>query len=246
MSSSSSASSLSDALTLGTNNQAFDSTVAMNGTQALPEPYEVTLPEIVVTPGSNNTSLADNTTLAEEITSAPSIGDTLTEATAQAETLNVAGDMAVLSAAQEKTEPRKKGFRGWLANKFQPLLASIGGTSAETKPYLQNLTGGNTLESVTSTSDTLNQSIGSYADNGISMPSMSESLSDATDITSTDNSQSQTFNSDVQQNTGGSQRNVTIDRVCDQIVINVENTDGQGADEIRSRILEVLNEIVEG
>ena len=245
MSSSSSASSLSDALTLGTNNQAFDSTVAMNGTQALPEPYEVTLPEIVVTPGSV-TPGSNSTTLAENIMSAPLMGDTLTESTAQAETLNVAGDMTELSAAQEKTEPRKKGFRGWLANKFQPLLASIGGTSAETKPYLQNLTGGNTLESVTSTSDTLNQSIGSYADNGISMPSMSESLSDATDITSTDNSQSQTFNSDVQQNTGGSQRNVTIDRVCDQIVINVENTDGQGADEIRSRILEVLNEIVEG
>ena len=39
---------------------------------------------------------------------------------------------------------------------------------------------------------------------------------------------------------------VSVDRVCDQIIINVENTDGKGAEEIRSRILEVLNEIVEG
>ena len=102
------------------------------------------------------------------------------------------------------------------------------------------------MQSVNATSDTLNQSMGNHADNSISMPSMSESLSDATDIASTDNSQSQTFNGNVQQSNGGNQRNVTIDRVCDQIVINVENTDGQGADEIRNRILEVLNEIVEG
>ena len=241
MSSSSSASSLSNALTLSEkSNQAFGSTVAMNGAEAMPEPYEVTLPEIVVTPGSNSTTLAEN------ITSAPLMGDTLTDATSRTETLNMAGDMAMQSAAQEKTEPKRKGIRDWFANKFQPLLASIGGASAEAKPYLQNLTGGDTLESVTSVSDTLSQSVGSYADNSISMPSMSESLSDATDIASTDNSQSQTFNSNVQQSNGGNQRNVTIDRVCDQIVINVENTDGQGADEIRNRILEVLNEIVEG
>ena len=52
MSSSSSSSSLSDALSMGdTSNQAFDNAVAMNGPQAMPKPYEVTLPEIVITPG---------------------------------------------------------------------------------------------------------------------------------------------------------------------------------------------------
>ena len=61
MSSSSSSSSLSDALSIGdTSNQAFDNAVAMNGPQAMPKPYEVTLPEIVITPGSNNTELAQD------------------------------------------------------------------------------------------------------------------------------------------------------------------------------------------
>ena len=102
------------------------------------------------------------------------------------------------------------------------------------------------MRSVNATSDTLSLSVGNYADNSISMPSMSESLSDATDIASTDNSQGDMLNSTVQQNSSNTQRSVTVDRVCDQIVINVQNTDGQGVDEIRSRILEVLNEIVEG
>ena len=85
-----------------------------------------------------------------------------------------------------------------------------------------------------------------YAIDDVAAPAMPESLTDATDIANSDNSQSQTFNSSVQESSSNGSRNVTIDRVCDQIVINVENTDGQGAEEIRSRILEVLNEIVEG
>ena len=247
MSSSSSSSSLSDALSMGdTSNQAFDNAVAMNGPQAMPKPYEVTLPEIVVTPGSNNTELAQNiesaSLMGDTLTSASSTGNTVSEASAQSEAVNISNAMPELTKAREKAEPKRKGIRGWLANKFQPLLASVGGTSAE----LHNLTGGDTMQSVNATSDTLNQSMGNYADNSISMPSMSESLSDATDIASTDNSQSQTFNSSVQESSSNGSRNVTIDRVCDQIVINVENTDGQGAEEIRSRILEVLNEIVEG
>ena len=247
MSSSSSSSSLSDALSMGdTSNQAFNNAVAMNGPQAMPKPYEVTLPEIVITPGSNNTELAQDiesaSLMGDTLTSASSTGDTVSEASAQSEAVNISNAMPELTKAREKAEPKRKGIRGWLANKFQPLLASVGGTSAE----LHNLTGGDTMQSVNATSDTLNQSMGNYADNSISMPSMSESLSDATDIASTDNSQSQTFNSSVQESSSNGSRNVTIDRVCDQIVINVENTDGQGAEEIRSRILEVLNEIVEG
>lgn len=85
-----------------------------------------------------------------------------------------------------------------------------------------------------------------YAIDDVAAPAMPESLTDATDIANSDNSQSQTFNSSVRESSSNGSRNVTIDRVCDQIVINVENTDGQGAEEIRSRILEVLNEIVEG
>ena len=174
------------------------------------------------------------------------MGDTLTENTALSETLNAAGEMPDLSSTQEKVEPKKKGFRGWLANKFQPLLASIGGASVEAKPYHRNQIGGDTTDSVTSVSDTLNQTIGNYADNSIPMPSMSESLSDATDISSTDSNQGDTLSNSVLQSSNSSSRNVTVDRVCDQIVINVQNTDGQGTEEIRSRILEVLNEIVEG
>ena len=247
MSSSSSSSSLSDALSMGdTSNQAFDNAVAMNGPQAMPKPYEVTLPEIVITPGSNNTELAQDiesaSLMGDTLTSASSTGDTVSEASTQSEAVNISNAVPELTNAREKAEPKRKGIRGWLANKFQPLLASVGGTSAE----LHNLTGGDTMQSVNATSDTLNQSMGNYADNSISMPSMSESLSDATDIASSDNSQSQTFNSSVQESSSNGSRNVTIDRVCDQIVINVENTDGQGAEEIRSRILEVLNEIVEG
>ena len=247
MSSSSSSSSLSDALSMGdTSNQAFDNAVAMNGPQAMSKPYEVTLPEIVITPGSNNTELAQDigsaSLMGDTLTSASSTGDTVSESSAQSEAVNISNAVPELTNAREKAEPKRKGIRGWLANKFQPLLASVGGTSAE----LHNLTGGDTMQSVNATSDTLNQSMGSYADNSISMPSMSESLSDATDIASSDNSQSQTFNSSVQESSSNGSRNVTIDRVCDQIVINVENTDGQGAEEIRSRILEVLNEIVEG
>ena len=180
--------------------------------------------------------------MGDTLTSASSTGDTVSEASTQSEAVNISNAVLELTNAREKAEPKRKGIRGWLANKFQPLLASVGGTSAE----LHNLTGGDTMQSVNATSDTLNQSMGSYADNSISMPSMSESLSDATDIASSDNSQSQTFNSSVQESSSNGSRNVTIDRVCDQIVINVENTDGQGAEEIRSRILEVLNEIVEG
>ena len=240
-------SNLSNALTLSdTGNQAFDNAVAMNGPQAMPKPFEVTLPEIVITPGSNNTELAQDiesaSLMGDTLTSASSTGDTVSEASAQSEAVNISNAVPELTNAREKAEPKRKGIRGWLANKFQPLLASVGGTSAE----LHNLTGGDTMQSVNATSDTLNQSMGSYADNSISMPSMSESLSDATDIASSDNSQSQTFNSSVQESSSNGSRNVTIDRVCDQIVINVENTDGQGAEEIRSRILEVLNEIVEG
>ena len=247
MSSSSSAISLSDALTLSdSNSQAFGNAVSVNGSQAMPEPYEVTLPEIVVTHSSNNTKLAQNigsaSLMGDTLMSASSTGDTISEASAQSEAVNISNAVPELTNAREKAEPKRKGIRGWLANKFQPLLASVGGTSAE----LHNPTGGDTMRSVNAASDTLSLSMGNYADNSISMPSMSESLSDATDIANTDNSQSQTLNSSVQESSGNGSRNVTIDRVCDQIVINVENTDGQGAEEIRSHILEVLNEIVEG
>ena len=244
-------SNLSNTLTLSdTNNQAFDNAVATNAGDILAQSsemqsavqnlahsttysaityaggqtesdmpaYEVTLPEIVVTPGSGNTELAQNITSAslmgDTLTSASSTGGTILEATAQSETLNAAGD----------------------------ILAQ----SSEMRSAVQNLAGGDTMRSLHATSDTLSQTMSGYADNSLSMPSMSESLSDATDIASTDNSQIQTINSSVQQGSSSGGRNVTIDRVCDQIVINVENTDGQGAEEIRSRILEVLNEIVEG
>ena len=105
---------------------------------------------------------------------------------------------------------------------------------------------GDTFTESRALSETLNQTIGSYADNSISMPSMSESLSAATDISSTDSSKGDTLSDSVLQGSYSSSRNVTVDRVCDQIVINVQNTDGLGTEEIRSRILDVLNEIVEG
>lgn len=78
-----------------------------------------------------------------------------------------------------------------------------------------------------------------------SIAGQSASLRDATEIASAEDGQSLVSNN-VQHTMNGGARSITIDRVCDQIVINVENTDGQGADEIRSQILEVLNEIVEG
>lgn len=49
-----------------------------------------------------------------------------------------------------------------------------------------------------------------------------------------------------QADTGaGNGHSVYIDRVCDQIVINVANTDGAGAETIRYEIMKVLNEICE-
>ncbi|KAA6327233.1 hypothetical protein EZS27_023758, partial [termite gut metagenome] len=41
-------------------------------------------------------------------------------------------------------------------------------------------------------------------------------------------------------------KTVYVDRVCDNIVIHVENTDGKGSDTIRAEIMNVLNEILEG
>lgn len=38
---------------------------------------------------------------------------------------------------------------------------------------------------------------------------------------------------------------VTVDRFCDQIVINVQNTDGKGVEEIRKTVINVLKEVVE-
>lgn len=44
---------------------------------------------------------------------------------------------------------------------------------------------------------------------------------------------------------GGGGRTIRIDRVCDQIVIHVQNTDGKGTDTIRQEIIKVFNEIYE-
>lgn len=43
----------------------------------------------------------------------------------------------------------------------------------------------------------------------------------------------------------GGGRTIQIDRVCDQIVIHVQNTDGKGTDTIRQEIIKVFNEIYE-
>lgn len=40
-------------------------------------------------------------------------------------------------------------------------------------------------------------------------------------------------------------RVVRIDRMCDQIVINIQNTDGKGQEEIRKQVIKVFNEIYE-
>ena len=40
-------------------------------------------------------------------------------------------------------------------------------------------------------------------------------------------------------------RTIRIDRVCDQITIHVQNTDGKGIDTIRQEIINVFNEIYE-
>lgn len=44
---------------------------------------------------------------------------------------------------------------------------------------------------------------------------------------------------------GNEKPRVTVDRFCDQIVINVQNTDGKGVEEIRQTIINVLKEITE-
>lgn len=44
---------------------------------------------------------------------------------------------------------------------------------------------------------------------------------------------------------GGGGKTIQIDRVCDQIVIHVQNTDGKGTDTIRQEIIKVFNEIYE-
>lgn len=44
---------------------------------------------------------------------------------------------------------------------------------------------------------------------------------------------------------GGDGKTVYVDRICEQIVIHVANTDHRGTEEIRSAIYEVLNEIAE-
>ena len=47
------------------------------------------------------------------------------------------------------------------------------------------------------------------------------------------------------QGQGGGGKTFQIDRVCDQIVIHVQNTDGKGADTIRQEVIKVFNEIYE-
>lgn len=43
----------------------------------------------------------------------------------------------------------------------------------------------------------------------------------------------------------GESRIVRIDRMCDRIVINIQNTDGKGQETIRREIIKVLGEIYE-
>lgn len=49
----------------------------------------------------------------------------------------------------------------------------------------------------------------------------------------------------MSQGQGGGGKTIQIDRVCDQIVIHVQNTDGKGTDTIRQEIIKVFNEIYE-
>lgn len=51
------------------------------------------------------------------------------------------------------------------------------------------------------------------------------------------------FNKETVSESG---KSMQIDRICDQIVIHVQNMDGKGKEEIRTEILNVLNEILEG
>ena len=39
---------------------------------------------------------------------------------------------------------------------------------------------------------------------------------------------------------------ITADKFCDQIVINIASADGQGLDEIREKIMDVLMEVTDG
>ena len=130
-------SNLSNALTLSdTGNQAFDNAVAMNGPQAMPKPYEVTLPEIVITPGSNNTELA------QDIESA------------QAETLNAAGDIAMQSV-ENRSE----------ANSLANFWNQQGGASMWMPSFMSSSSSSSSLSDALSMGDTSNQAF----DNAVAM-----------------------------------------------------------------------------
>jgi len=182
-------------------------------------PYEVTLPEIVVTPSGSSVSMAG------DIMSASMTGDTLAESHSQTASLDTASSMSATSAASNISDTLSQGDIVLTQNAARNVALNATSNSPVWMP---------------------SYAAGSSVGDTISMPSMSDSLSDATMLDNTDSSQGDTFSSSMQQSVSTSGRSITVDRVCEQIVINVQNTDGQGVDEIRSRILEVLNEIVEG
>ncbi len=68
-----------------------------------------------------------------------------------------------------------------------------------------------------------------------SSPALAQPRDDAKVATSTETTQM------VDENRGG--RTYRVDKVCDQVVIYVQNTDGKGADAIKEEVLRILNEL---
>ena len=100
----------------------------------------MTLPEIVITPGSNNTELA------QDIESASLMGDTLTEAKAQTETLNAAGDIAMQSV-ENRSE----------ANSLGNFWNQQGGASMSMPSFMSSSSSSSSLSDALSMGDTSNQ-----------------------------------------------------------------------------------------
>ena len=75
----------------------------------------------------------------------------------------------------------------------------------------------------------------------IDVPEMSDAY-DISNVTETSN----TFMNERNQTVNDNGRKVHVAKVCDEIVIHVQNTDHKGADTIRTEIMRILDELAEG
>ena len=75
----------------------------------------------------------------------------------------------------------------------------------------------------------------------IDVPEMSDAY-DISNVTETSN----TFMNERNRTVNDNGRKVHVAKVCDEIVIHVQNTDHKGADTIRTEIMRILDELAEG